>query len=260
MFGSDKRKLEKLRSKGASATALVTAVTEGKQGNDGTTYALTLQVQPIGGLPFQAYVNQTLPPLAAPAVGRTLNVVYDPKNTDTVLVDPDPQPLGMMPAAAAPISSQSAPPAPAPAQTAGVAGLSGSDGSSGIAGLETPPPEPAPAAAPPPPVPAPAAKGGGSGVIGEVTAAFGMLRQLSEELSEVQREATSSGANPFTTNLGAFSPGLGGTATPAPGGAAAPPPVPGAPDPRMARLDALRSRGVVTEAEYQVLKMRLEAD
>jgi hypothetical protein len=85
VFGSKKKKIQE---SGAQAQAVVIAVQDtGMTINDNPRVKLTLQVQPEGGVPFQATKKVTVSRIAIPSVGDTYFVRYDPSDTSEVEFD-----------------------------------------------------------------------------------------------------------------------------------------------------------------------------
>jgi hypothetical protein len=116
MFGhSDRRARERLEERGQRAWATVQEIaSEGKEvtGEDGqqaTLLKCRLRVEAADGFPFSFEDKLAFPQLGVPTVGSRIAVVYDPKDHDTLVLDPGGGPP--------PAAAQTAP-APSPASAA----------------------------------------------------------------------------------------------------------------------------------------------
>jgi hypothetical protein len=225
LFGKKKDIL----SSGAQARALITRVDDtGMTINNNPRVKLTLQVQPEGDVPFEVTKKLTVSRLSIPAVGSSIWVRYDVADKSKVEIDQ----------AKNDEAGATAAPAQGPAAGATALGTFPISSTTFTTTID-----------------------GGSTVI-DARGVPGLRGELMKAVQDVQaggdpnelREAVMKAMSQGTAINMPAGGGLAGGATPAPPGQPAP-----AEDPldQLGKLNDLRQRGALTEAEFQAQKAKI---
>ena len=224
LFGKKKDIL----SSGAQARALITRVDDtGMTINNNPRVKLTLQVQPEGDVPFEVTKKMTVSRLSIPAVGTSIWVRYDATDKSRVEIDQ------------AKNDEAGATGAPAHGPAAGAAALGTFPISSTTFSTTI---------------------DGGSTVI-DARGVPGLRGELMKAVQDVQ-----AGGDPNELREAVMKAMSQGTAVNMPAGSLAPgatPALPGQPPPaedpldQLSKLNDLRQRGALTEAEFQAQKAKI---